>query len=73
MRGSLHRHWPEPLNRGRGSEAGRAQREMHQDIVADGVGAREGEECKMPMVCLAWPPWMVTLFSELGEAHKKQV
>lgn len=36
-------------------------REMQQDMVADGVGDKEGEGCKMPLGYLAWSPWMVTL------------
>ena len=61
---------PEQGQRPRGE--GRC-RERHRDMVADGVGSKEGEGCKRPLGCLAWSHWMVTLFTELEEAYKKQV
>ena len=39
--------------------------------MVSGPGRGRGVRCQW--VCLAWPPCMVTLFTELGEAHKEWV
>lgn len=54
-------------------EAWRRGQEIGQDMVTDDAENKDGEECKVPLGCLAGPPYLVTLFTELRKAAKEQV
>lgn len=53
------------------AEAWRRGQEIGQDMVTDDAENKDGEERKVPLGCLAGPPYLVTLFTELRKAAKR--